>query len=183
MSSPFCVFDKKSLNTYWQRVQNVVLYTSIYFMCSLYLYAKARFWCTKHTFQKIRRLISATAECWEPDSSSTSHFERPRIQQNFIRRLIEVVTTRRSWKFVGQAEAKVPKPLENTDYFGTPKIAKTRISNVISNTFKNHNLIRRNIEAVTTRRSWKPARRSSFCSLKILVISRVFGIFLNTKNS
>ena len=50
----------------------------------------------KHKFQKIRRLISATAECCEPDSSSTSHFELPRIQQNFIRRLIEVVTTRRS---------------------------------------------------------------------------------------
>ena len=67
-----------------------------------------------------------------------------------------MVTTRRSWKFVGQAEAKVPKPLDFTDYFGTPKIAKTRTSNVISNTFQNHNLIRRNIEAVTTRRSWKP---------------------------
>ena len=80
----------------------------------------------------IRRLISATAEC------------------------CEAVTTRRSWKFVGQADDKKPKPLENTDYFGTPKIAKTRTSNVISNTFQNHNLIRRNIEAVTTRRSWKP---------------------------
>ena len=62
----------------------------------------------------------------------------------------------KSWKFVGQAEAKVPKLLENTGYFGTAKITKTCISNVISNTFQNHNLIRRNIEAVTTRRSWKP---------------------------
>ena len=34
----------------------------------------------KHKFQKIRRLISARAECCELDSSSTSHFERPRIQ-------------------------------------------------------------------------------------------------------
>ena len=67
-----------------------------------------------------------------------------------------MVTTRRSWKFVGQADAKKPKPLENTDYFATAKITKTRTSNVISNTFQNHNLIRRNIEAVTTRRSWKP---------------------------
>ena len=73
-----------------------------------------------------------------------------------ICRNIEAVTTRRSWKFVGQAEAKKPKPLGNTDYFATLKIAKTRISNVISNTFQTHNLIRRNIEAVTTRRSWKP---------------------------
>ena len=78
------------------------------------------------------------------------------VDQNLIRRNIEAVTTRRSWKFVGLSDANKPKPLENTDYFGTPKIAKTRISNVISNTFQNHNLIRRNIEAVTTRRSWKP---------------------------
>ena len=34
----------------------------------------------KHKFQKIRRLISAVAECCELDSSSTSHFERPHIQ-------------------------------------------------------------------------------------------------------
>ena len=73
-----------------------------------------------------------------------------------ICRNIEAVTTRRSWKFVGQAVDKTPKPLENTDYFVTAKIAKLRTSNAISNTFQNHNLIRRNIEAVTTRRSWKP---------------------------
>ena len=73
-----------------------------------------------------------------------------------LREVCEVVTTRRSWKFVGQADANEPKPLENTDYFATAKITKTRTSNVISNTFQNHNLIRRNIEAVTTRRSWKP---------------------------
>ena len=36
------------------------------------------------------------------------------------------------------------------------KIAKLRAANAISNTFQNHNLIRRNSEAVTTRRSWKP---------------------------
>ena len=54
----------------------------------------------KHKFKKIRRLISATAECCEPDSSSTSHFERPRIQQNFIRRLIEVVTTGEQAKII-----------------------------------------------------------------------------------
>ena len=73
-----------------------------------------------------------------------------------ISRNIEAVTTRRSWKFVGRTDDKIPKPLENTDYFASHKIAKTRTSNVISNTFQNHNLIRRNIEAVTTRRSWKP---------------------------
>ena len=69
---------------------------------------------------------------------------------------VKVQCAKQSWKFVGQAEAKVPKPLDFTDYFGTPKNVKTCISNVISNTFQNHNLIRRNIEAVTTRRSWKP---------------------------
>ena len=73
-----------------------------------------------------------------------------------ICRNIEAVTTRRSWKFVGQAVANEPRSLENTDYFATAKITKSRTSNVISNTFQNHNLIRRNIEAVTTRRSWKP---------------------------
>ena len=73
-----------------------------------------------------------------------------------IRRNIEAVTTRRSWKFVGQSVDKFPKTLENTDYFAIAKITKSRTSNVISNTFQNHNLIRRNIEAVTTRRSWKP---------------------------
>ena len=62
----------------------------------------------------------------------------------------------KSWKFVGQAVANEPRSLENTDYFATAKIAKLPTSNVISNTFQNHNLIRRNIEAVTTRRSWKP---------------------------
>ena len=75
---------------------------------------------------------------------------------NLIRRNIEAVTTRRSWKFVGQADGKIPKPLENTDYFATAKIAKLPTSNAISNTFQIYNLIRRNIEAVTTRRSWKP---------------------------
>ena len=74
----------------------------------------------------------------------------------WLRGVCEAVTTRRSWKFVGQADAKKPKPLENTDYFATAKIAKLPTSNAISNTFQNHNLIRRNIEAVITRRSWKP---------------------------
>ena len=40
-----------------------------------------------------------------------------------------------SWKFVGQADGKIPKPLENTDYFATAKIAKLPTSNAISNTF------------------------------------------------
>ena len=73
-----------------------------------------------------------------------------------LRGVCEAVTTRRSWKFVGQSVANEPRSLENTDYFATAKIAKLLTSNVISNTFQNHNLIRRNIEAVTTRRSWKP---------------------------
>ena len=49
---------------------------------------------------------------------------------------------------MGLSDDKTPRSLENTDYFGTAKITKTRISNVISNTFQNHNLIRRNISAL-----------------------------------
>ena len=61
-------------------------------------------------------------------------------------------------------------------YFATAKIAKTRISNVISNTFQNYNLIRRNIEAVTTRRSWKFAV-ASFCKCpKSLATPDVFAL-------
>ena len=71
-----------------------------------------------------RRLISATAECCEPDSSSTSHFERPRIQQNFIRRLISAT-----------AECCEPDS-SSTSHFERPRIQQ--------------NFIRRLIEVVTT---------------------------------
>ena len=92
---------------------------------------------------------------------------------------VNVGFDKKSWKFVGQAEDKMPKPLENTDYFGTPKIAKTRISNVISNTFQNHNLIRRNIEAVTTRRSWKTLVSVTQKSWKPLILLGFSGVPLH----
>ena len=46
---------------------------------------------------------------------------------------IFVGDSKRSWKFVGQADDKKPKPLGNSDYFATAKIAKLRTSNAISN--------------------------------------------------
>ena len=75
---------------------------------------------------KTRRNISPFGEDTRQGEYAKHKFQK-------IRRLIEVVTTRRSWKFVGQAEDKTLKPLENTDYFATAKIAKTRTSNAISN--------------------------------------------------
>ena len=102
-----------------------------------------------------RLQASLTRLCGVCEADSWNKFHEPllklsciymmRCTASYICRNIEAVTTRRSWKFVGQADDKPPRSLENTDYFGTPKNAKTRTSNVISNTFQNHNLIRRNI--------------------------------------
>ena len=73
----------------------------------------------------------------------------------------EAVITRRSWKFASIAVAKMSKSLGNTDFSGTPKATENRISKNIS---KKLNIrwylrkqfhIRRVIEAVITRRSWK----------------------------
>ena len=74
-----------------RQYHNLIVGTMIYYIAGLSLSripslaAYKRAWRVfvgdaKHKFQKIRRLISATAECCELDSSSTSHFERPRIQ-------------------------------------------------------------------------------------------------------
>ena len=135
-------------------IRVLVLY---YYMRSFLEYSQQKYQvyannAISNTFQKhnlIRRNISPFGEDTRRASMRNTNFKK-------IRRLIEVVTTRRSWKFVGQSEDKTLKPLENTDYFATAKIAKPPTSNALSNTFQNYNLIRRNIEAVTTRRSWKP---------------------------
>ena len=79
-----------------------------------------------------------------------------------IRRHIEAVITRRSWKFASTTVAKTQKSLVNTDFSGTPKASQKRISKNISK--KNwisddicHTAVHRwrVIEAVITRRSWK----------------------------
>ena len=84
-------------------------------------------------------------------------------RQFHIRRHIEAVTTRRSWKFASIAVAKTLKSLATPDFFGMPTAAQKRISKRISKTIEYLMIsverqfhIRRGIEAVITRRSWKP---------------------------
>ena len=80
---------------------------------------------------------------------------------SYLWRVIEVVITRRSWKFASIGVAKTQKSLVNTDFSGTPKATENSISKNIS---KKLNIrwflrkqfhIRRDIEVVITRRSWK----------------------------
>ena len=49
-----------------------------------------------------------------------------------LRRVIEVVITRRSWKFASITVAKTQKSLVNTDFSGTPKTTENSISKNIS---------------------------------------------------
>ena len=49
-----------------------------------------------------------------------------------IRRVIEAVITRRSWKFASISVAKSSKSLVNTDFSGTPKATENSISKNIS---------------------------------------------------
>ena len=56
-------------------------------------------------------------------------------KQFHIRRDIEVVITRRSWKFASTSVAKRSKSLVNTGFSGTPKAIKNRISKNISKKF------------------------------------------------
>ena len=83
--------------------------------------------------------------------------------QKVLRRGIEAVITRRSWKSASTTVAKTLESLATPDFFGTPTAAQKRISKRISKTIEYLMIsverqfhIRRGIEAVITRRSWKP---------------------------
>ena len=77
---------------------------------------------------------------------STSKLAEPHLQSSvnmmhavasYLRRDIEVVITRRSWKFASIADANISKSLVNTDFSGTPKATRNRISKNISKKFNN----------------------------------------------
>ena len=115
--------------------------------------------------------------------------------------LVGLEIRHRSWKFVLQSDTKTREPLAIPDFVGAPKKQKNKQSNQISKNLIKPMIsverqfhIRRVIEVVITRRSWKPfglcprefeshTLRHNSKSLENLMFSRLFTFFnLNNSN-